>query len=121
MKLLVLLLVLAIARIIGACLMVVSHVAHATPPPDADMRLAPWFHSLTIPNTGSSCCGAADCRNYPVVVASDGYRVQFKGQWLKVPPAVVQDRGDNPTGDYVTCIIDAAEPEVLCFIKAPRT
>ena len=74
-----------------------------------------------IPNTGSSCCGAAHCRNYPVVVASDGYRVQFRGQWLKVPPAVVQDRGDNPTGDYVTCIIDAAEPEVLCFIKAPRT
>ena len=87
------------ADIIGACLVVVSHVAHAAPPPDADMRLAPWFHSLTIPNTGSSCCGAADCRNYPVVVASDGYRVQFKGQWLKVPPAVVQDRGDNPTGD----------------------
>ena len=109
------------ADIIGACLMVVSHVAHAAPPPDADMRLAPWFHSLMIPNTGSSCCGAADCRNYPVVVASDGYRVQFKGQWLKVPPAVVQDRGDNPTGDYVTCIIDASEPEVLCFIKAPRT
>ena len=109
------------ADIIGACLMVVSHVAHAAPPPDADMSLAPWFHSLTIPNTGSSCCGAADCRNYPVVVASDGYRVQFRGQWLKVPPAVVQDRWDNPTGDYVTCIIDAAEPEVLCFIKAPRT
>ena len=56
-----------------------------------------------------------------MVVVSDGYRVQFRGQWLKVPPAVVQDRGDNPTGDYVTCIIDAAEPEVLCFIKAPRT
>ena len=82
---------------------------------------SPWFRSLTIPNTGSSCCGTADCRNYPVVVASDGYRVQFKGQWLKVPPAVVQDRRDNPTGDYVTCIIDAAEPEVLCFIKAPGT
>src|SRR6476646_6531178 len=103
------------ADIIGACLMVVSHVAHGAPPPDADVRLAPWFHSLTIPNTGSSCCGAADCRNCPVVVASDGYRVQFKGQWLKVPPAVVQDRGDNPTGDYVTCIIDAVEPELLCF------
>ena len=84
------------ADIIGACLMVVSHVAHAAPPPDADISLAPWFHSLTIPNTGSSCCGAADCRNYPVVVASDGYRVQFRGQWLKVPPSVVQDRGDNP-------------------------
>jgi hypothetical protein len=111
----------AFADIIGACLMMVSHFARAAPPPDADMRLAPWFHSLTIPNTGSSCCGAADCRNYPVVVASDGYHVQFKGQWLKVPPAVVQDRGDNPTGDYVTCIIDVPEPEVLCFIKAPRT
>jgi hypothetical protein len=96
------------ADIIGACLMVVSHVAHAAPPPDADMSLAPWFHSLMIPNTGSSCCGAADCRNYPVVVASDGYRVQFRGQWLKVPPAVVQDCWDNPTGDYVTCISDAA-------------
>ena len=36
-------------------------------------------------------------------------------QWLL-------DRGaKSPTGDYVTCIIDAAEPEVLCFIKAPRT
>jgi predicted cobalt transporter CbtA len=29
------------ADIIGACLMVVSHVAHAAPPPDADMSLAP--------------------------------------------------------------------------------
>ena len=111
----------ATAKAIGACLMVVSHVARAAPPSDTDKSLAPWFHSLMIPNTGSSCCGAADCRNYPVVVVSDGYRVQFRGQWLKVPPSVVQDRGDNPTGDYVTCIIDAAEPEVLCFIKAPHT
>ncbi len=70
--------------------MVVSHVAHAAPPPDADMSFAPWFHSLTIPNTGSSCCGAADCRHYPVVVASDGYHVQFRGQWLEVPPSAVQ-------------------------------
>ena len=86
------------ADIIGACLMVVSHVAHAAPPPDADMRLAPWFHSLTIPNTGSSCCGAADCRNYPVVVASDGYRVQFKGQWLKVLPQSCRIVGIIPPG-----------------------
>ena len=77
------------ADIIGACLMVASHVAHAAPPADADIGLAPWFHSLTIPNTGSSCCGAADCCNYPVVAVSDGYRVQFRGQWLKVPPSVV--------------------------------
>lgn len=105
--------------------------AYAAPPEGADMSLAPWFHSLQIPSTGGSCCGEADCRNYPVSTASgeDGrvhYRVQYDGQWITVPDAAIQDRADNPTGDYVVCVQKhwtegVSDPQVLCFIKAPRT
>lgn len=123
----VLLIVLGIAWLLGISL----KSAFPAPPEGADMSLAPWYQSLKIGKTGGSCCGAADCRNYPVSTASapDGtthYRVLYEGKWLDVPEEAIQDRTDNPTGDYVVCVQrhwsdGDFDPQVLCFINAPRT
>lgn len=101
-------------------------VARSAPPPgEGDGPLSGWYHSLTIPQTGGSCCGAADCRNFPVNPMGDHYEVLYDNKWLRVPDGAVQKRYDNPTGDYVTCITHGiegvVEPTVLCFFLAPQT
>src|SRR3984957_20120383 len=99
-------------------------------PPNADPSLAPWFKSLRLPGTGNEgtkCCDIADCRNHPVQPDGEHYRVFYEDRWLIVPPEVVSDRTDNPTGDYVTCIQRDHwtsgvhdEPIVPCLIRPPR-
>ena len=99
-------------------------------PPNADLRLAPWFKSLRLPGTGEYgvlCCDIADCRNYPVRADGQHYLVLYDDRWLVVPADAVSDRTDNPTGDYVTCIqrdhwTNAVPdgPIVRCLIKPPR-
>ena len=105
--------------------------AFATPPPGADMSLAPWFHSLRVPGTQGNepfCCDISDCRNYPVRADGIHYQVFFDDRWLIVPKEAVSDRTDNPTGHYVTCIQRdhwtsgvPDGPHVLCLFKAPGT
>ncbi len=108
-----------------ALLTAVALPALAAPPPNADQSLAPWFQSLAVPSTGGSCCGGADCRNFPVRPAGDHYEVQYGGRWLSVPPEAVLKRTDNPTGDYIVCINGGyyengeSSPKVLCLVKAP--
>jgi hypothetical protein len=116
----------AAAGISGSLLMAAS--ALAAPPSDADMTLAPWFHSLQVPGTKNLCCDISDCRNYPVRPDGVNYRVFYDNRWLIVPAEAVSDRTDNPTGNYVTCIqcdhwINGVPdgPRVLCLFKAPRT
>ena len=116
----------AAAGISGSLLMAAS--ALAAPPPDADMTLAPWFHSLQMPGTKNLCCDISDCRNYPVRPDGANYQVFYDNRWLIVPTEAVSDRTDNPTGNYVTCIqrdhwINGVPdgPRVLCLFKAPRT
>jgi hypothetical protein len=99
-------------------------------PPNADPSLAPWFKSLRLPGTGNEgtkCCDIADCRNHPVQPDGEHYRVFYEDRWLIVPPEVVSDRTDNPTGDYVTCIQRDHwtsgvhdGPIVRCLIRPPR-
>lgn len=88
---------LATAALVLFGLLVLIIIAHAEPPANADPALAPWFHSLTQPDTGYLCCSVADCR--PVKTRQkDGHieafidNVQFKtgpNDWVRVPENVI--------------------------------
>lgn len=113
--------------ILLAALLLVPVRTYAAPPADADQSLAPWFGSLRTA-TGNSCCGAADCRNFPVIITERGYSVLYDGKLIPVPPETVSDRTDNPTGDYIACVQRdcwsegaLCGPLVLCFFRAPHT
>jgi hypothetical protein len=94
--------------------------AIAAPPPNADPTLAPWFRSLQTKD-GKSCCGEADCRRFPVHINGDHYWILYNGGWVVVPDeAVDHKRMDNPTGDYVACVVQNRQPVfVLCFFLRP--
>jgi hypothetical protein len=112
--------------LISFCLLIAPS-AFAAPPPGADMTLAPWYRSLLVPGAKTLCCDISDCRHYPVQADGTHYQVFFDKRWLIVPTEAVSDRGDNPTGDYVTCIQRdhwtngvPDGPRILCLFKAPR-
>lgn len=112
-----------IRLIIFAVFVLVAGQAYAH---DDAEPMASWFQDLKTPGTGMSCCGAADCRNFPVTIRDGQYWVKYNDAWLPVPQEVVLDKIDNPTGDYVTCVqmqyyLSGAPvgPLVLCFIRAP--
>ena len=95
--------------------------AHAEPPPGASGVLSGWYHSLEMPGSGVSCCGAADCRPALDLQIKDGVywvRDPSSGDMISVPPEHVLQREDNPTGNYIACIHAGM---VLCFIRAPGT
>ena len=95
-------------------------IAIGAPPPNADSTLAPWFRSLQTKD-GKSCCGEADCRRFPVRITADHYWILYNGGWVPVPDeAVDHQRMDNPTGDYVACVVRDRRPVfVLCFFLRP--
>lgn len=117
-----------------ALLLVLASSAIAAPPSgvDPDSETSRWYQSLTVPNTGGSCCSVADCRHYPVSSAAgpDGaphYTVLFQGVWLPVPKEAVLDRVDNPTGAVIACINPhyygdgEPKPNVICLIRSAGT
>lgn len=113
--------------LLAAPLLLLPMRAHAAPPTNADPALAPWFGSLKTAN-GMSCCGVADCRNFPVTITEHGYSVLYEGNLIPVPPETVSDRTDNPTGAYISCVQPSLwlggvqqGPLVLCFFRAPHT
>ena len=100
----------------------------AAAPLGADETLAPWYHSLQT-RTGESCCSVADCRGpkeYPVRIREGGYEVWVNQGWMRVPPEVISERTDNPTGDFVTCVQEnfykdgVRSPRILCMFKSNR-
>lgn len=95
--------------------------AHAAPPPDADMSLAPWFHSLKNPTNGGDCCAEADCRQHKVQIIDGHYEVLNEGVWLVVSPKQVLPRTDNPVGDWIACVFPYPTPHVLCLVRPPGT
>jgi hypothetical protein len=101
--------------------------ALARPPADTPGPYAAWYEGLKQPRSGTSCCSIADCRHYRVRIRDGNYEVLFEGAWLIVPNEVILQHEDNPTGDYIACVIDndfqhgIREPRVLCFIRAPGT
>ena len=97
----------------------IAATAAARPPPDADMSLAPWFQSLQQPGTGMSCCSIADCRPTDFRILNGHYQALIEGDWHDVPPEVVLERMDNPTGRAVVCYTPYRG--IMCFIKGPET
>ena len=99
--------------------LLLSGVAGAQPPLDADPALAPWFRSLLQPGTQVSCCSIADCR--PTDYRTDGnrYEALIGGKWLAVPPDKVLDRTDNPTGRAVVCW--TPNRGIMCFVRATES
>jgi hypothetical protein len=102
-----------------AALELLAGAAVARPPPNADMSLAPWFQSLQQPRTGMSCCSIADCRQTDFRIQDGHYQAMIEGQWRTVPPEVVVERADNPTGRAVVCYTPYRG--IMCFIKGPET
>ena len=74
------------ALLILAILLMCVLAAHAEPPANADPALAPWFHSLTQPDTGYLCCSVADCR--PVKTRQKENRQTDINKTLAAPIAV---------------------------------
>jgi hypothetical protein len=104
---------------LSAALGLVASTAVARPPPNADMSLAPWFQSLQQPGTGMSCCSMADCRQTDFRILDGHYQAMIEGEWRVVPPEVVLQRTDNPTGRAVVCY--SPYHGIMCFIKGPET
>lgn len=92
--------------------------AFARPPPNADMSLAPWFQSLRQPHTGMSCCSVSDCRQTDFRIEGGQYEALIDGQWRRVPPEVVLQRTDNPTGRAVVCYTPYRG--IMCFVRGPE-
>ena len=99
-------------------LALLSGPVQAHPPQNADMSLAPWFHSLRQPGTGISCCSIADCRQTDFRIHGNDYQAKVDGQWKTVPKSTILDRVDNPTGRAVVCYTPYVG--ILCFIKGPE-
>ena len=106
-------------------------VVLASPPPEPDPQLAPWFKELNRPwRPGSAatvnCCDIADCRITDYREVGDRYEVlideRFPGvtarSWQRVAPDAIIDPKDNPTGGAVACW---HQGEVLCFVRAEET
>jgi hypothetical protein len=113
--------------IAGISLVLFSLVAVAAPPANPDLRLAPWFKSLTRPwwpGSGATvkCCDIADCRVTDFRSMEGHYEVmideRFPGVhgawWQRVPTEAVLEHKDNPTGGAVACWY---EGKVLCFVR----
>lgn len=100
-------------------------LAAAEPPQGSDPNSAfgQWYRSLMTPDGRMSCCGVADCRHYPVRVSPAGYAIHYEGEWIDVPDeSIDRTRFDNPTGDYVACVIQNRFPiYVVCFFLRPGT
>lgn len=103
----------------GMALAMLTASAQSRPPKDADMSLAPWFHSLRQPGTGMSCCSVADCRRTDFRIKGNRYEAMVAGKWQAVPPNTVLDRTDNPTGQAIVCYTPYLG--IMCFIKGPET
>jgi hypothetical protein len=107
------------AALTAVSISLAASAALASPPPDADPSLAPWFNSLMDPQTSRSCCGAADCRPTENRIRDDHYEVFVENEWVTVPANKVLKRSDNPTGQAVLCWSKTIG--VLCFVPGTGT
>jgi len=107
-------------------------LASASPPLNADPKLAPWFESLKEPGSATGCCGVADCRITDWRIGKDGYEAlvddkqwpsdgfnEVKTHWIKIPDSVVLHK-NNPTQGAVLCYNRYAD-EAYCFVPGPSS
>ena len=104
------------ARMILACVLILSVPALAAAPPpgspqsDVMAPYAEWVRGLKNPTTGQGCCSLSDCRVVGYRLTAEGYEAfidhqTFPGapdKWLKVPDYVILHQ-ENPTGFAVAC------------------
>jgi len=98
--------------------LLLSVLAQAAPPADADPALSPWFQSLRQPENGVGCCSEADCRPAAFRTSPGGYEVWIDDRWQQVPPEKVLQRTDNPVGQAIVCW--TKKLGILCFVRAPQ-
>lgn len=98
---------------IGGCL-----AAEARPPENQtfDPATSEWYRSLKKPNlNNASCCDYADCRPtefrksptdptlWQAFISKELYGQHAPDDWMNVPPEVILDHHENPTGRIVIC------------------
>ena len=103
--------------ILVSSIVMLTTLARAAPPPDANPDWAPWFQSLERPDVGGSCCSIADCRRVQSRLGTVGYEVLMDDRWVLVPGKRIVQGRENPTGEAVVC---ARGHVIICFVPAPE-
>ena len=111
---------------IAAALIVTPAVAQ--PPEGADMRYAPFYHSLEQPITGWPCCSVSDCRPIAddkirftetaieVFIDKKTFGNTAPDEWVKVPEnRIIQH--DDPKNDPSTGL-DRPQNPIVCWYNA---
>ena len=88
----------------------------AAPPPNAEDALAPWFRSLQVPGTNTSCCDEGDFRRTVAEMAPYGLRAKTLFGWIPIPRRIILYI-PNPTGEAILCWTPNRGP--LCFVPPP--
>lgn len=105
---------LALALAVAAALLLATaRIGRSEPPENADPALAPWYRSLKQPGSGIGCCSIADCRPVDARTGPHGWQILVDGLWRDVPPGVILQGKENPTGRPVACIFYG---DILCFV-----
>jgi hypothetical protein len=74
-----------------------------------------FLRSLTLPDTGGSCCNEKDCRlidSHEWQIKDGDYQVHHEGRWLVVPASRILKR-QSPDGRAVACVLNNL---VVCFV-----
>ncbi len=99
----------------------------AAPPDNPDPALGPFYRSLRVPGTDTSCCSESDCRT-TVTRLRNGVEEVFvskdkfpggQNEWVVVPDSRRLAPRDNPTGESVVCWTPGGG--VLCFLRGSGT
>jgi len=102
-----------------------ASAACAQPPADRDVSLDSWFESLKQPNSVVGCCSVSDCHIFidgQYREADGQWEVLIDMQWRHVPPGVILQKHDNPTGGAVSCYRVEYENVIFyCFIRPVET
>src|SRR5574343_283678 len=97
--------------------------ATAAPPTNPDPALAPFYRSLTIPETGGSCCDASDCRPVRTRVHEGREQVYIgietypgaPNTWIDIPDSKRLSPRENPVGEPVACW--DVRYGLMCFVQ----
>jgi hypothetical protein len=97
--------------------LLLSGVALAAPPPNADPKFRSYFLGLMRPDTNTSCCDESDCRFTAsrMTPAGTWEAINQFGDWVPVPPEKIIKGKTTPTGQPILCWLPSLG--VLCFVE----